>query len=98
MLRARETGNQMRFRLVVNDQAGEGIGWFGSSTCKWSNIKQIRFDTMKIFSNQNDYTLKFQIGSLYSGVPVYVKSINIILTVARTHTSVVQVEAHMRID
>ena len=78
-----EPGNEMLFRIVVNDEVFGIQGWLESPTYRQSIIYSDMYliAGLKMFPNQNNYTIKFQLTSFYSEAYVYAKNINIILEV-----------------
>lgn len=83
----------IKFKLVVNGETSstEEYGGLVSSTYKWSSVfrQQHAYGgdgglRVRLFPNQNSYTIKFQFAKKYEsnhGVNAYVKNINMILTV-----------------
>jgi len=79
-----EVGNEVRFRIDVNGETTEEL-WLGSVDYTWTLVYygDYLFETVvRVFPNQNNYTIKFQFASFYSTKESYVKDINIIIEVA----------------
>ena len=79
-----ETGNKMLFRIAINDESCGIMGWLESPAYKQSLVYSHSLLTdigLRITPNQNNYTLRFQLTSFYSGAKAYAKDINIVLEV-----------------
>jgi len=72
------------FRIAVNNEDTMRFSYDSSSVYTWSKIVvyPMHYVDFSISPNQNSYTLKFQLESFSNEFPVYVKDINIIITVA----------------
>ena len=84
-----EPANSLQWRIDVNGDTHSGVGWLYGTDYTWSPIYpdyyletlESAFD-VKIYPNQNNYTLKFQFASENIGKESYVKDINLLLQVA----------------